>query len=108
MERKSTEKTQSKPAKPVAPFAEQEILFSNKGKSLIFNPRTINLTVKEQKPLVKWAKLWDSMMDENIKLTYPEGTSFHRKAESCMEMLYKTVMHADVAELKEVLEDHLC
>lgn len=72
------------------------------------NPRAIDLIVEEQPLLAKRGKLQESMMEGNIKLSYPECTYFCHIVENCIKMLYQTVIPIDAAELKKLLEDHLC
>lgn len=89
-ERKFAEKTSSKTLKNITPLAEQEIILFDKGKSLIVNRHAIDLTMEEQPPSPKRAKLAESMM-ENIIVSYPEGISFRRSTKYCVELLYQIV-----------------
>lgn len=63
----------------------------------------------EKDPMLtpKKAKLRDSTTKGAIQLSYLEGTSFCRNAESYAELVYSRLTYVDMAELKKVHKDHL-
>lgn len=88
------------------PLANQQIVLAERGKGVEINPHTVDLTVKEQPPALKKAKLQETIMEEAIKLSYPEGTFICHNADHYAELLYQSLTPSDDAELKNIHMDY--